>query len=178
LSAHRELIAVGKIVKAFGIKGDVIVQPMTDDPERFRLLRNVRISRGPGETNRESHGAVRIERVAIGQRGVRLKLEGVDDRSRAEDLVGRNVLVDEEQRVRLPKGRYFIHDIIGLAVVDEQGRHIGVVKDIMRLPANDVYVVDRHGRELLLPAVKEFIKQVDLDSRSVCVSLIEGMLEE
>ncbi|MDL1892355.1 16S rRNA processing protein RimM, partial [Sphingobacteriales bacterium CHB3] len=80
--------------------------------------------------------------------------------------------------VRLPKGSYFIHNIIGLRVIGENDEAIGVVKDVLKYPANDVYVVERYGNEVLLPAVKEFIKKIDMESGTMTVRLIEGMLDE
>jgi len=168
-----DLLAVGSIAKAFGIKGEVVVDPMTDSPSRFRTLKRVLI----GERN----GTVRrcvVERVWVERRGVRAKLSGVNSRTEAEHLVGALLYVEPQARVRLPRGRHFVHELVGLRVLDQDGRLIGIVKDVMKLPAQDVYVVNRNGREVLLPAVKEFVLGVDPDAGTISMKVIEGMLEE
>ncbi len=167
-----DLLAVGRVVKAFGISGELIVQPMTDNPDRFKRLKSVFIGRDSSTTH-----AATMERVSVEQRGIRVKLRGVDDRNGAEALTGALIFVDDEHRVRIPRGRYFIHDIIGMTVVDEEGAVRGTVRDVMRMPANDIYVIDRNGTEMLLPAVKEFILDIDVPRRRMTVHLIEGMLE-
>jgi 16S rRNA processing protein RimM len=118
-----------------------------------------------------------IEHAAVGPRGVKMKFAGIDDRTAAEQLVGSFLYVKETERARLPKGRYYTHDIVGLAVIDEQGVDHGTVRDVLKMPAHDVYVVGGKGNEILLPAVKEFILKIDLRTRTMKVRLIEGMVE-
>ncbi|MEK9137086.1 MAG: ribosome maturation factor RimM, partial [Bacteroidota bacterium] len=129
---HHTLYAVGTIVKAFGVKGDLVVRPMTDSPERFKKLKRVRV--GKREEEAEEYT---IESVNVEVRGVRLKLREVPDRTAAERLVRSLVFVDEKQRVIPAKGSYFIHDIVGLRVVDERDMMVGVVKEVIRMPAQD-----------------------------------------
>lgn len=167
------LLAIGKIVKAFGIGGEVVVFPMTDDTLRFKKLKNVFV----GQTELKATDRA-ITAVAVEQRGVRLRLEGIEDRTAAEQLVGLLLFVDEKDAVRLQKGTFFIHQVVGLNVVDETGQPIGSVKDVLKYPAHDVYVVESNGRELMLPAVKEFIKKIDIEANVMRVKLIEGMLDE
>lgn len=168
-----ELLAVGQVVKAFGISGELIVQPMTDLPARFKKLKDVFI--GPDAS---SSRPASVERVKVEARGIRLKLKDVNDRNSAEALAGALIFIDEKHRIRVPPGHYFIHDVVGMTVADEEGAIIGTVRDVMRMPANDIYVIDRkNGTELLLPAVKEFILQMDVPQRRMTVRLIEGMLE-
>lgn len=171
-TTRRELLAVGRIEKAFGIKGEVIVHPMTDSPNRFRTLKRILIDAGDGNARE----AV-IEHVSVEPRGVRVKLKGIETRTAAEGSVGSVLYVDESQRVRLSKGRYFVHDLIGLTIVDQQGIVVGKLKGVLKLPAQDVYVIDWQGREIMLPAVKEFISGIDLTAGTITVRLIEGMLE-
>ncbi|MCK5573100.1 MAG: 16S rRNA processing protein RimM, partial [Bacteroidetes bacterium] len=150
MTSDRDLLAVGKIVKASGLRGDVIVQSMTDSPARFRQLRNVLMGKDP-----ESVITVEIEAAAVGSRGVRVRIAGVADRTAAEQTVGNYLFVDEEHRVRIPRGRFFVHEIIGMTVIDQDGKNRGVVKDVLKLPAHDVYVVECNSREFMLPAAKE-----------------------
>ena len=166
-------MAVGTIVKAFGVRGEVIVQPMTDFPERFRKARVFWLG-----ANTLSASKTGVESAVVSPRGIRLKLKGIDDRDRAEGLRGKLLFIDEAASTPLREGQYFVHDMLGLAVQEESGRPLGEIADVLRYPANDVYVV-RGGRgEILIPAVKEFIRSVDIASRTMTVRLIEGMAEE
>ena len=167
------MLAVGRIVKAFGIHGEVVIKPMTDSPSRFRTLKKVLIG--------DRHGNARpcvLKRVSIEPRGVRAAVTGIDTRAAAEQSVGSILYVDRGERLRLPKGRHFVHELLGLNVLDQDGRQIGTIADVLKLPGQDVYVIDRHGRQVLLPAVKEFVTAVDVEGGKVTVKLIEGMLEE
>lgn len=169
----REFLAVGKLAKAFGIHGELIVLPMTDAPERFRRLKQLFVG-----TDEETAGEMAVAWARVEPRGIRLKLQGVDDRNAAERLVGSLLFIDARQRIRLAKGHYFIHDVVGLTVVDETRGVVGTVHDVLKYPAHDVYVVGFHDREYMIPAVKEFIRNIDLSSRQVTVRLIEGMADE
>ncbi len=146
---------------------------MTDSPARFRTLRNIYIGSPEGNLRQ-----CVVERVSVGHRGVRAKLAGVDSRTAAEKIVGEMIFVDRSARIRLPQGRHFVHELIGLSVIDQDGRQLGTVKEVMKLPAQDVYVIERNGREVLLPAVKEFVLGIDPEAGTMTVKLIEGLLEE
>ena len=167
------LIAVAKIAKAFGIKGELVAQAMTDDAGRLVQLR--RAFYGRTEDTAEE---VRIEQVSLGQRGVRVKLAGVEDRTRAEHMVGGFLFVDDAEALQPPPGRFYIHDVVGLRVIDQEERCIGAVTEVLKLPAHDVYVVGTGTQEIMIPAVREFVKSIDLKEGTIRVRLIEGMLEE
>ncbi len=169
----RDLVAIGKLVKAFGIQGHLVVLPMTDALKRFRRLSDVFIGTDAAVAV-EQH----VERAIVEQRGVRLKIAGVNDRTAAEQLVGAILFVEERHSVRLPKGRYFIHQIVGMAVVDETRGPVGTVRDVLKLPAHDVYVVAYRDKEYMIPAVKEFIRRIDVPAGQITVRLIEGMIDE
>ena len=172
-SPGHDLLAIGSVVKVFGVEGHVIVQQLTDFPSRFRMRKKVLL--GPSEKQVRE---LEIERAAVGPRGVKLKFAGVNGRDAAEQLVGSFLYVRETERARLPKGRYYTHDIVGLAVVDEQGVVYGTIREVLKMPAHDVYVVSGKGNDILLPAVKEFILSIDLGARTMTVRLIEGMAEK
>jgi 16S rRNA processing protein RimM len=166
----RQLTAVGSIVKAFGVKGDIVVRPLTDAAERFHALRRVWL----GSVN-DPASEVHIERVSVEKRGVRLKLKGVDRRTEAEKLRGKILFVEDAERLPLPEGRYFVHDVMGLRVRDETGADLGTVADVLRLPAQDVYLVRGPRGDIMVPAVKQFVRAVDMENRTMTVRLIEGM---
>lgn len=171
----RDLIAVGQIVKPFGIRGEVVVRPMTENIERFTKLRRVYVGADDRTATETDVTGVFLDRT---RSGVRMRLAGYTTRSNASALVGWLLFVDEREAIRPPAGAYFIHDLIGLRVVDEQGTTLGVVKDVVKYPAQDVYVLDCSGRDVLVPAVKEFIKHIDLAGGTMTVRLIEGMVNE
>ncbi|MGB2957921.1 MAG: ribosome maturation factor RimM [Bacteroidota bacterium] len=169
--AHEDdLLAVGRIVKAFGIRGEIVVQPMTDSLERFRQLESVLMGKDPGSVR-----VLEIEEVAVSHRGVRLRIAGITDRTGAEHVVGNFLFVDREHRVRIPRGRFFVHELIGMTVLDEEGQSRGVVRDVLKLPAHDVYVVEHENGEFMIPAVKEFIREISIEQRVLKVNLIDGL---
>jgi 16S rRNA processing protein RimM len=171
--ARETFLAIGTIVKAFGIRGEVVVRAYTDSTARFQRLKEVHVGPDAGRA-----AAIRIDRTSVEPRGVRLKLAGIDDRNAAEALVGSVLFVDDRHRAKPPRGRFFIHEVIGLRVCDEEGRVLGTVREVLKMPAQDVYVVERHGRDVMIPAVKEFVREIDPVAGIMRVRLIEGLLEE
>ena len=165
------LYAVGKVEKAFGIKGEVIVKPMTESPDRFRKLKRAYVGKREQDARK-----VTVEYARVDARGVRLKFVEAPERTSAHALVGSLIFVDEKQLVKPKKGAHFIHDVLGLQVVDENNNKIGVVKDVLRLPAQDVYLIDHDGHEWMVPAVKQFIVSVDMVSRTLRVRMVEGLI--
>ena len=145
---------------------------MTEFPERFKKLKQVHLGRQSGNTR-----IVTVEYVYVESRGVRLKFVETPDRTSAEALVGSLLFVEEEQRIKPKKGTHFIHDVVGLRVVDEQNNDIGVVKDVLQFPGQDLYVIERDGREWMIPAVKEFVTSIDVAAKTMRVRLIEGLME-
>jgi 16S rRNA processing protein RimM len=120
----------------------------------------------------------RLERFRFHRGRLVLKLEGIDDRSSAEELRGSDVDVLLEDAVPLPDGEYYWQQIIGLAVEDTAGRVLGRVNEILRTGANDVYVVSTAGREILLPAIKDVVRLIDLDGGRMVVDLPLGLAPE
>jgi 16S rRNA processing protein RimM len=175
----RTLLAIGTVVKAFGIRGDLIISPLTDDVRRFKALKRVFIGTSEATATETvvTHVAISPRSVRARRPGVRVRLAAVEERTTAETFVGCFLFVDERDAVRPPKGSYFVHHVIGLSVLDEEENLLGVVKDVLKLSPNDIYVVEMNGKEVLLPAVKEFIKSIDVKAGTMTVKLIEGMLE-
>lgn len=137
------------------------------------------LSDEPGEavpTSPREHAVLRA-RVVPHTRGAQvvLSLEGIDDRDAAEGLRGWLVQVPEHEAWKLPKGRYYWHQIVGLDVVTKDGRRLGAVAEILETGANDVYVVKREGGELLLPAIKDVVKKISPERGEMVVELLPGM---
>jgi 16S rRNA processing protein RimM len=166
------MIAVGRITKSVGIKGEVRAAMLTDSPERFAKLKAIWCGADEKAAVRFSILSMRIERSAVV-----LKLKDIDSRTLADEHRGEYLFVETRDVVTPAKGSYFIHDIIGMKVVTEAGEEVGSVQDVMELPANDVWVVTSGTKEFLIPAIKEVIRQVDLNARTVVIRPLEGMLE-
>ena len=145
---------------------------LTDSPERFAKLKAVWCGADENAAVRFSIVSMRIERSAVV-----LKLKEIDTRTLADEHRGEYLFVETKDVVAPAKGSYFIHDIIGMKVVTEAGEEVGSVQDVMELPANDVWVVASGTKEFLIPAIKEVIRQVDVDARTVVIWPLEGMLE-
>lgn len=169
-----ELYAVGKVVGCFGIKGFLKVQPSTHSLDRFSALETVHLGNSPDE----ECARFKVEEVIIRDRFLLLKLESVSDRNAAEQIVGKNIFVDGENLSQPASGEYFVHDVIGCEVVSSEGKRLGIVSDVLKLPAQDVWVIRNGTKEHLIPAVKEFVERVDTKQRRIVVSVIEGLIEE
>lgn len=166
------MIAVAKITKSVGIKGLVRAESLSDDTDRLLSLKQVYI----GEAESSARPAV-VETAEARNRGVVLKFRSVEDRDEADELRGLWIFVEEKEIVHPKKGSYFVHEIVGLKAVSEDGTEFGVVSDVVSLPAGDAWVVKIGEREVMVPAVKEFIREVDLQGRRVVIRMIEGMAE-
>ena len=162
---------VGVITSPHGVFGEVKVYPTTDDPRRFKRLREVTLALGKEERQ------VEIEHVKFSKQMVILKLKGFDNRDEVEKLRQCSLYVSRENAVRLQKDEYYIADLIGMRAVDEENREIGQIQDVMVTGANDVYVIRmQDGRELLLPAIKECILDVQVEEGVMKVHILEGLL--
>lgn len=163
-----EKIKIGRIVNAVALRGEVKVYNYSGYRERYEELDSILVEDKEYE----------IEKVRYQQEMVILKLQGVNDRNAAEALKNRDVYITEEDLVELPEDTFYIRNLIGLKVVDDSGV-IGVMKDVLQPSAQDVYVIKTDGgQELMVPAVKEFVKEINLKEGYVKVELIEGMLEQ
>ena len=168
-----QLLQVGVISSTHGIRGEVKVFPTTDDPDRFRKLKQVIL-----DTGREQKG-LEIEGVKFFKQFVILKFKGIDNINDIEKYKGKSLYVTREHAVKLKKDEYFIADLIGLTVVTEEGQALGTLIDVISTGANDVYVVEMpSGREVLLPAIRDCILNVDDEEGKMTVHLLDGLLEE
>ncbi len=168
-----DYVAVGKIVRARGISGELAVIPLTDFPDRFGQLDNIFLERADSGDMIE----YRISSVRNIKSQIILKLDGVNNRDDAESLVGSFLCVGKDQVVELPEGSFYQFEIEGMAVVTDDGKPLGEVAEIMQFPANDVWRVEG-TQEFLLPAIKDVVLHVDRKKRVVTVHLIAGLIEE
>ena len=159
----KQYIEAGRIVNTHGVAGEVKIEVWLDSPQFLKSFKRCFIDR------RE----VKLLSARVHKGLLIVKLEGVEDVNAAMALKGRTVFIDRAD-ARLPKGAFFLQDIIGAAVVDESGSEIGKLVDVMETPASNVYVV-KGEREHLIPAVPEFILSTDAENGIITVHLIEGM---
>ena len=159
----KQYIEAGRIVHTHGVAGEVKIEVWLDSPQFLKSFKRCFIDR------RE----VKLLSARVHKGFLIVKLEGVEDVNAAMALKGRTVFIDRAD-ARLPKGAFFLQDIIGASVVDESGSEIGKLVDVMETPASNVYVV-KGEREHLIPAVPEFILSTDADNGIITVHLIEGM---
>ena len=164
-------LEVGQIVNTFGIKGEVKVVPFTDDIKRFDNLKKVYV-----KTQKESK-QYKIENVKYHKNMVLIKLEGINTVENAETLRNAFLEIDRKDAVPLEEGTYFIADVMGAEVYTDEGKLLGKVEDIFNTGSNDIYVVkDELGKQILLPGIKEVIKEVLLEQEKIIVHLIPGLI--
>ena len=167
-----DLLQVGIITSTHGVRGEVKVYPTTDDPRRFRRLKEVVLDTGREKLNLE------IEGVKFFKQFVILKFKGLDNINEIEKYRQKSLYVTRKNAVRLQRDEYFIADLIGLKVQDEDGKELGTVKDVIETGANDVYEVEMaDGKSLLLPAIKQCILNVDVENGTMQVHVLEGLLD-
>lgn len=167
-----DLLQVGIITSTHGVRGEVKVYPTTDDPRRFRRLKEVVLDTGREKLNLE------IEGVKFFKQFVILKFKGLDNINDIEKYRQKSLYVTRKNAVRLQRDEYFIADLIGLKVQDEDGKELGTVKDVIETGANDVYEVEMtDGKSLLLPAIKQCILNVDVENGTMQVHVLEGLLD-
>ena len=165
-----DLLQVGVITQTHGIRGEVKVFPMTDDVKRFKKGISLLL-----QAKKETL-ELEVESVKFFKQYVILKFKGYDSINDIEQFVKKELYVTRENAVKLKKDEYFIADLIGLAVFDEDGHPIGEVTDVMQTGANDVYVVALPGgNEVLLPAIRECILQVDMENRRMQIHKMPGL---
>ena len=163
-----DLLQVGIITSTHGVRGEVKVYPTTDDPRRFRRLKEVVLDTGREKLNLE------IEGVKFFKQFVILKFKGLDNINDIEKYRQKSLYVTRKNAVRLQRDEYFIADLIGLKVQDEDGKELGTVKDVIETGANDVYEVEMaDGKSLLLPAIKQCILNVDVENGTMQVHVLE-----
>lgn len=163
---------IGKIVNIHGVKGEVKVVPLTDDPKRFDNLKCAYISSAITENMQKYN----FEGVKFHKTFVLLKIKDINDANEALKLKEKFIIIDREDAVKLPKGSFFVCDIINCEVYDEKGNKLGILIDILQTGSNDVYIVrDENKKELLIPALKSVVKEVSIEDRKIIVELPQGL---
>ena len=164
-------LEIGQIVNTFVIKGMVKVKPFTDNIERFSNLEKIYIKNKSGQTE------YKIQEVKYHKNMVLIKFEGIENPEQADLLRNSYLIVDRETEEPLEAGRYYIVDMIGLDVFTDDNEYLGKLEDIYNTGSNDIYVVKNElGKQILLPAIEDVIKNIDMDNKKVIVHLIPGLV--
>ena len=167
------LLEVGQIVNSYGIKGLFKVVPFTDDITRFSKLKTIYI-----EKNKKLE-KMEIEEVKYHKNLVLLKLKGIDDINDTLKYKNCYIKIDRTDAVDLPENSYFIVDLIDMEVYTDEDKLLGKIVDVFPTGSNDVYVVkDDLGKQVLLPAIGDVVKNVDVANKKMVVHLIEGLGED
>nr|WP_122013485.1 ribosome maturation factor RimM [Maliibacterium massiliense] len=156
-------LVIGQVLKPQGVRGELKIKPITDDPLRFEGMDHVYL---------EQQGQMvckRCHTVRVHDGFAYLRIEGVFDRDRAEQLRGALLYVDRAHAAPLATGRYYIVDLIGCAVVNAQGEALGTLREVIQTGANDVYVIDGEKGHFMLPALKSVLLAVDIDQGVITV---------
>ena len=159
----------GVISTTHGIAGEVKVFPTTDDMNRFKKLKEVIL-----DTGKETQ-LLHIQQVRFFKNMVIVKFKEFRSINDVERLRGKSLYVTRENAVKLQKDEYFIADMIGIQVVSDEGEDLGILQDVMQTGANDVYVVEKDGEELLIPAIKDCILSVNVEEGKMEVHLLPGL---
>lgn len=164
-----EKLRLGQITNVVGLNGEIKVYPYTDYKEKFEEIEYVLIK----------DKKYFIEHVRYNKNMVILKLDGIDNRNTAENYKESELFIDQKDVPPLPENTYYVKDLIGLCVIDEDGKELGKVKNVILNQAQDLYEIElNEGKNtFLVPAVDEFISEIDLEAGIIRIHLIEGLIE-
>ena len=166
-------VTIGAVNGAHGIRGEIKIFPLTNDVKRFSGLELVQLT-GQNQVAKK----YTIKNVRFNSKGFALlKLDGIDDRNAAEILKGCLVSIPRELCPELDADQYYHFELLGLRVETTTGEYLGEIADILEMPASDVYVVRNSEREVLIPAVRQFIKEVSIEQGKMIIELLEGLID-
>lgn len=162
-------LVIGEVTKPHGVRGEVRVMPLTDRPERFSWLQEVFL---------DENGASRavVETARLHQGFVLLKLQGIDDRDAAETLRGKMLAIPADQAIPLAEDEYYLRDLLGVAVVTEDGEPLGEIIDVIETGANNVFVAQGPRGEILIPDIPDVVLEIDLENGRMSVRPLPGLL--
>lgn len=166
-----EWISIGYITKAHGVKGEVRFTPISKDPSRIKNFKSVKIESPAGVIS-----FLEIEKVRVNRDCAFITFKGIDSRDQALALKGISIQIRRTDCQPLSADEYYYFDLIGLIVKTTEGERLGEIVDIMEMPANDVYVLSDGNREVLIPAIGDVVKKVDLEKEEIIIEVIDGLL--
>ena len=167
----QEFLEIGQIVNTFGIKGMVKVKPFTDDITRFDNLKKVYVESNKTKKQYE------VEEVKYHKQMVLMKLKGINTPEEADLLRGSYLIINREDEEPLEEGTYYIVDLLGSEVYTDEDVLLGKLEDIYNTGSNDIYVVkDELGKQVLLPAISDVIKNIDIKNKKITVHIVSGLM--
>lgn len=167
-----ERFRVGVITSTHGLRGEVKVYPTTDDPQRFSLLKEVILDLNGSER------VLKIRSVRYFKNMVILSFEGLDRIEDVQRFLKKDLLIERKDALPLGEGEYYIPDLIGIEVSDEEGTVLGQITDVLQTAANDVYVVQmQDGKEFMIPKTDECILETDITAGKMRVHLLPGLMD-
>ncbi len=167
-----DYIIVGEVVRAHGVRGGVKVKPISDFPHRFSQLKKVVVEMPRGPTTE-----LEIVSAAVRKNFVFLTLSGIDSREKAQALQGGFLKIPSAQAAPLADDEFYHFEVIGFEVQTTAAQSLGLVEEVLALPANDVLVVQANEREYLIPVIKDVIKKIDRPARRITIEAIAGLLD-
>ncbi len=166
-----ELYLTGIILKPKGLKGEVKVEPITDFPESFLSRKEYYAGLSVDSVER-----LKVKKAALGGGFAWLFFEEVDSMEKAEGLTGWKLFVEESQLMQQPQGRAYLHEIIGMRVLDRARRDVGIVTNVLAMPAHDVYEVKVGEKKILLPAIEQFVEEFNLREQYIVIPRFDEFL--
>ena len=167
-----DLFRVGVIANTHGVRGEVKVFPTTQEPERFKKLKDVILDTGKEKVDLE------VKSVRFFKNLVIVKFKGIDNINDIEQYVKKDLCVTRENAVKCEPGEYFICDLIGLDVITDEGEHIGKLTDVLETGANNVYEVTAdNGKTILIPVIDQCILDHNLEEKTVTVHMLPGLMD-
>lgn len=164
-----DLFKLGQITSPVGIKGEVRVYPYTNAPSDFGLVKELYVE---GEREHRT-----VEKFRVDKNMVVLKLSGINDRNAAETFRNKYLILPKEEMYDMPEDTYYVDELIGMEVFDDNGTLVGTVESVNQNSSQDIYVIKRGDKSFMLPAVKEFVLNVDTENRKMTVHLLEGLVD-
>lgn len=166
-----EYFEIGQIVNTSGLKGEIKIKPFTDDITKFNDFKTIYVS------VKKELKEFEVEHVRFSKNMVFLKLKGIDTIEEAENYRNLYIKRKRDKDEKLEEDTYYIVDLLGCKVYTDEQKELGEVVDVFSTGSNDVYVVkDEIGKQVLLPAIKDVIKNVDIENRTIIVHLLEGLI--
>ncbi len=172
-----QLLLVGRLARAHGLRGECKVIPESDDPSRLLALGQVWVGASPDAAAPVTVSSARLQTTRRGTLAL-VRLNGAQCVEEASAFRGQNVYARMQDLPPLAPREHFLHDLIGMTVTLTDGAHVGRVRDVWEMPANNMYVVTRQGRaDALIPAVPAFVQSVDTERRTIAIRPIDGLLD-